>query len=285
MTADISTRPDSSEYATHFERYVSLVPEAGVMDVMEKQLDEVVKVFRAVARERESYRYAPGKWSVRQLAGHVTDAERVFGYRVLCVARGEKANLPSFDENAYVANASFDAHPLEQLADEFALIRRSNLVMFRHWPRKPGNGKASPIITKSRSGPWPSSWQVTSVIILACWRRDTPDGSTLRPKSPVCLFIRVLRGGNALFVRFWRQASGLPCTLQDTSIGRGCSGPLPDQESCYGKATKLIFEAPAGTDQAGSPAVEGREARSEEGSPLGCRRRRNCTAGTAPGRL
>jgi len=141
MSAEISTRPDSSEYATHFERYVSLVPEAGVVGVMEKQLDEVVKVFRAVARERESYRYAPGKWSVRQLAGHLIDAERVFGYRALCVARGEKANLPSFDENAYVANASFDAHPLDQLADEFALIRRSNLVMFRHlaseaWDRK-----------------------------------------------------------------------------------------------------------------------------------------------------
>lgn len=141
MTADISTRPVSSDYAAYFERYISLVPEAAVLSVMEKQLDEVMKVFRAVPGERESFRYAPGKWSVRQIAGHLIDAERVFGYRALCIARGEKADLPGFDENAYVANAPFDVHPLARLADEFDLIRRSNLIMLRHlapeaWDRK-----------------------------------------------------------------------------------------------------------------------------------------------------
>jgi len=141
MSADISTRPVSSDFPAYFERYVSLVPETGVLSVLEKQMDEVVKVFRSVPKERESFRYAPGKWSVRQIAGHLTDAERVFGYRALCFGRGEKAALPGFDENDYVANASFDSHPLAELAEEFESSRRSNLLMLGHlalqaWDRK-----------------------------------------------------------------------------------------------------------------------------------------------------
>lgn len=148
MPADISTRPVSSDYAPYFERYVSLVPEMGALGVLENQLDEVTRVFRSVPNERESFRYAAGKWSVRQIAGHLIDSERVFGYRALCIARGEKAGLPGFDENDYMAHASFDDLPLTQLADEFESTRRSNLLMLRHlaseaWDRKGianGNG-------------------------------------------------------------------------------------------------------------------------------------------------
>lgn len=141
MSADISSRPVSSDYPAYLEPYVSLVPESGVLSVLEKQKHEVVQVFRSVPNERELFRYAPGKWSVRQVAGHLIDAERVFGYRALCLARGEKAALPGFDENDYVAHASFEAHPLAEFADEFESIRRSHLLMLRHvapeaWDRK-----------------------------------------------------------------------------------------------------------------------------------------------------
>lgn len=147
MSAEIVSRPRSTEYPPAFERYVSLVPETEILGVLDKQVDEVMKALRAVPAERESFRYAPGKWSVRQVAGHVIDGERVFGYRALCIARGDKASLPGFDENAYMEKASFDHHPLEQLVREFELTRRSNLLLFRHiapeaWERRgTANGK------------------------------------------------------------------------------------------------------------------------------------------------
>jgi len=84
-----------------------------------------------VPADREGHRYAEGKWSIRQVLGHLVDAERVFGYRAFCFSRGERAALPSFDENEYVRAARSDATPLGDLVDELALVRESNLVVLR----------------------------------------------------------------------------------------------------------------------------------------------------------
>jgi hypothetical protein len=80
-----------------------------------------------MARDREEFRYEPGKWSVREVIGHLTDAERVFGYRAFCIARGEQKMLPGFDENAYVAESGYDRHPVADLVREFIDVRRANL--------------------------------------------------------------------------------------------------------------------------------------------------------------
>jgi hypothetical protein len=121
-------RPAETEFAPSYARYVALVPEADILEVLEQQVEETRRLAASVPRERETFRYADGKWSIREVLGHLVDGERVFGYRAFCIGRGEAAALPSFDENEYVAAASSDAIPLAELADELALVRRSNLV-------------------------------------------------------------------------------------------------------------------------------------------------------------
>jgi hypothetical protein len=128
-TAD--TRPAETEYAPFSAAYVARVPEAHVLPVLERQIAEVRAVGRAVPAERERFRYAPEKWSVREVLGHVLDSERVFAYRALCVARGEQAPLPAFDEQLYAATAAYDHHPLPELVEEFATVRAGNLAMLR----------------------------------------------------------------------------------------------------------------------------------------------------------
>lgn len=132
MSSLVIERPKSGEYAPAFERYVSRVPETDVMGSLVRQKDEWPGALRGIRGEGERYRYAEGKWSVRELVGHVIDSERIFGYRAVCVARGETLSLPGFDENAYAANATFDDCPLGELLDEFAQVREGHLSFFRH---------------------------------------------------------------------------------------------------------------------------------------------------------
>ena len=153
MSQVLVERPPSTEYAGPFERYVSRVSEADVVSVLARQKDEVLAAFAKARGPAERYRYADGKWSVREMAGHVVDTERIMGYRAVCVARGETASLPGFDENAYVANASFDECPLGELLDEFAHVREGHLAFFRHlspeaWLRK-GVANGNPISVRA----------------------------------------------------------------------------------------------------------------------------------------
>ena len=126
----MSDRPLETEYAPPYAPYVSLVPEVDIVSVLENQ---VVAVRRAatVPAERETHRYAPGKWTIREVFGHLVDAERVFGYRAFCVSRGEQHPLPGFDENEYVARSLFGGCSLAELVTEFATVRESNLAVFR----------------------------------------------------------------------------------------------------------------------------------------------------------
>ena len=125
-------RPGAGEYDAAFERYVSRVPEVDALPALERQPAEVRAAVGALSPDRAGYRYGPGKWSVRELVGHVTDTERVFGYRALCVARGEGASLPGFEENDYAANAGHDRYALPDLLAEFEAVRRANVSMLAH---------------------------------------------------------------------------------------------------------------------------------------------------------
>jgi hypothetical protein len=140
-------RPRDSEFAPFYAGYVSLVPEGEVLRVLEDQPGEVTRLAASVPRTRETHRYAPGKWSLREVLGHVTDGERVFGYRLFCISRGETASLPGFDEGAYVKASRFDERTLGDLARDFAAIREANLTVLRRlddaeWDRTgTANGK------------------------------------------------------------------------------------------------------------------------------------------------
>lgn len=124
-------RPLESEYAPYYENYISLVPENEILPVMRSQMDELDVLLGRVDAAQETFRYAEGKWSIREIVGHLIDGERVFGYRVFCIARGEQQNLPGFDQNDYMATAPYDGIDLEDLLSELRLIRLGNVAMLR----------------------------------------------------------------------------------------------------------------------------------------------------------
>ncbi len=146
-------RPAASEYAPFYAGYVARVGEDDILGVLGAQASEIGRLARQVQEPRESYRYAEGKWSIREVLGHVIDAERVFGYRAFCFSRGEQAPLPSFDENQYVGAAGADRIPLVELADEFAAVRDSNLAFLGRlvpdeWTRI-GTASAHPVSVRA----------------------------------------------------------------------------------------------------------------------------------------
>jgi len=98
---------------------------------MERQLSETLDLLRSITPTKAAYRYAPDKWSIKQVIGHVSDTERVFCYRALCFSRGDDTPLPAFDENEYVRRANFGDRLLTDLAAEFEAVRSSTLHFFR----------------------------------------------------------------------------------------------------------------------------------------------------------
>jgi hypothetical protein len=124
-------RPTDAEYAPYYATYVSLVPETDVLAALARQPKELRDIASGVAANRETFRYAPGKWSIREVLGHIVDTDRVFGYRAFCIGRGEQQPLPGFDQDDYMATSDFDARPLADLAAEFAVVREANLLALR----------------------------------------------------------------------------------------------------------------------------------------------------------
>jgi hypothetical protein len=124
-------KPAETEYAPFYARYVSLVPEGDILATLEGQIDDFRRFAASVVPGREGFRYAADKWSVREVVGHVVDGERVFGHRAFCISRSEQAALPSFDEQTYVAQSSYDRVSLAELTDELISVRRSNLTVLR----------------------------------------------------------------------------------------------------------------------------------------------------------
>lgn len=122
----------TTEYAPHFDRYVSLVKEGDVLGLLNTQAAAVHGALSGLSDDRAGFRYAPGKWTVREVLGHLVDTERVFGYRALSIARRETISLPGFDENEYAAVAGHDRVPIDELAEAFATLRRSHVLLFKH---------------------------------------------------------------------------------------------------------------------------------------------------------
>jgi len=124
-------RPKATEYAEFYAGYVARVPEHDILAVLGAQKGEIGALARSCPAAKETYRYAEGKWTVREVFGHLIDGERVFGHRAFCFSRGEQAALPGFDEKQYAAAAGSDQLRLVELADEFAAVRDTNLVFLR----------------------------------------------------------------------------------------------------------------------------------------------------------
>ena len=141
MSAPATARPEPNEYASYYERYISLVPDANLIETLERQGAETLALLRALPEERGGHRYGPGKWSIKQLVGHLSDGERLFSYRALSIARGDRAPLPGMEQDEWMANVDFDARTLSSLIDEFESVRAATLHLLRHlspeaWARR-----------------------------------------------------------------------------------------------------------------------------------------------------
>jgi DinB superfamily len=125
-------KPDTTEYLPYYSKYVSLVPEGDILSVLGKQIEETADLLKSIPESHGCFRYAPGKWSIKELVGHLVDCERVFAYRAMRFARNDKTPLPGFEQDDYVRNAAFDNCPLSDLAAEFKSVRQSTIYLFRH---------------------------------------------------------------------------------------------------------------------------------------------------------
>jgi hypothetical protein len=129
--AGIIGRPEPSEYPEHYAKYVELVTEADLLTALGEQVMRMRDVAQAVPGDKETFAYAPGKWNVREVFGHLIDVERVFGYRAFGMSRGDAGPFPGFDDEMYVARSGASARPLAELATEFAMVRFANLAALK----------------------------------------------------------------------------------------------------------------------------------------------------------
>jgi len=129
-------RPAASEYNQHYAGYVAAVPDGDLLETLESQIKDTVKLLKTVDEKKSRYRYAPDKWTVREVIGHLTDSERVFAYRALRFARSDATPLPSFDENEWAKASNADSRPLPELVAELSAVRAATLTLFRGFTDK-----------------------------------------------------------------------------------------------------------------------------------------------------
>jgi hypothetical protein len=130
MTTAAYSRPDKSEYPVYCEGYISRVPAGDIVEILAGQLQESLDLFRSIPEARGGYRYAEGKWSVKEVIGHIIDSERIFAYRALRFSRGDGTPLAGFEQDDYVRGGGFDRHSLKDLIDEFEYVRRATISLF-----------------------------------------------------------------------------------------------------------------------------------------------------------
>ena len=124
-------KPSVEEYPDYYHGYMKQLPDGDILDILEKQTADLHNMFSNMTEERAEETYAEGKWTMKEVLQHLIDSERIFGYRALCFSRREEASLPGWDEGQYVRYSEANTRTLENLSDEYELIRRANMAMFR----------------------------------------------------------------------------------------------------------------------------------------------------------
>jgi hypothetical protein len=147
-------RPGTDEYAPSFASYVArIADDEDVVAVLASQLIQVVARLAGIPEARGDYRYAPGKWSIKEVVGHLCDTERVFAYRALRIARGDTTPLPSFDDRAYVPEMRAGERTLADLTREWGDVRRATIALFQNLPapawRRRGVASDQPISVRA----------------------------------------------------------------------------------------------------------------------------------------
>jgi hypothetical protein len=124
-------RPAQQDYAAPFHTYIRLVPDGDLIDVLSQQLAETKTLLASIPEDKAGFRYDEGKWSLRQVVGHVVDSERIFAYRALRIGRNDRTPLAGFDQDVLAASAPFDEIPLRDILREFEAVRTASILLLR----------------------------------------------------------------------------------------------------------------------------------------------------------
>lgn len=136
MASYKAIRPPADEFPPHFADYIDEAPAGDVIQNLRKEAKVTLALLKGVDEERAAHRYAPDKWTIREVVAHVADSERVFSYRLLSFARGDRAPLPSFDENAWVPEQEAERQRFRRVVDDFKAVRAATVTLLRTLPRK-----------------------------------------------------------------------------------------------------------------------------------------------------
>lgn len=146
-------KPEANEYAPYYGKYVELVPAGDIAATLKVQGEQTLALLRGLTEAQGDYAYASGKWTIKEVLGHINDGERIFAYRLLRIGRGDKTPLPGFEQDDYITGTNFNARTLASLIDEFAAIRQATLHLCQHftdaeWQRS-GTASENPITARA----------------------------------------------------------------------------------------------------------------------------------------
>jgi len=134
-------KPSSSDFPEYYRKYTDTLPNTGILQIYEQQTNEVLKLYNSVSKEMFLFKYAPSKWTILEVLGHLIDSEIIMGYRALTYARKDKSNLPLYDHDNYVIQGKFNNLNSDLLIEHYATVRKSNLLLFKTFTEKNWNAK------------------------------------------------------------------------------------------------------------------------------------------------
>ncbi|MGM2687427.1 DinB family protein [Bacillus cereus group sp. BceL004] len=146
-------RPKAGEYNSYYATYVNLVSDGNIIQILEQQIEETNLLLKEISDSEGLFRYAPTKWSIKEVIGHIADTERVMAYRLLSIARGETAELPGYNDDMYVLKATFDKQSMQDLLENLIVVRQSTLHLLKSldkdtWLQK-GNANKSEVTVRA----------------------------------------------------------------------------------------------------------------------------------------
>lgn len=146
-------RPESNEYAPYYEKYVSLIPEGDIVAMLQSQVAETRRMLNSMGEAKAGEPYAPGKWTTKQMVGHLIDTERIFAYRALRIARNDKTPLAGFEQDDFVAYGGHNDRTLADLIAEFESVRQASIFLLKHLPEdawtRQGTASENPVTVRA----------------------------------------------------------------------------------------------------------------------------------------
>ncbi|MGG0276600.1 DinB family protein [Bacillus rhizoplanae] len=124
-------RPEANEYNPYYSTYINLLPDGDIIHILEQQMKETILLLKGISDDGGYFRYAPNKWSIKEVIGHITDTERIMGYRLLSIARGETVELPGYNDDMYVLRAAFDKQSMHNLLENLTVVRQSTVHLLK----------------------------------------------------------------------------------------------------------------------------------------------------------